>query len=98
MRQVFLIAPPLFFYFLERISKSFGIEYFDQNTLYQMIWKYVQENKKTMEGQLRILGASCDWTRGKFTLDPDIVKIVYKTFKKLYDNGLVYKGNKLVNY
>ncbi|HBL52188.1 MAG TPA: valine--tRNA ligase [Candidatus Blackburnbacteria bacterium] len=71
---------------------------FDQNTLYQMIWKYVQENKKTMEGQLRILGASCDWTRGKFTLDPDIVKIVYKTFKKLYDNGLVYKGNKLVNY
>lgn len=71
---------------------------YDRETLYKMIWDYVQENKHTMEGQLRKLGASCDWTRNKFTLDPDIIKIVYKTFKKLYENGLVYRGERMVNY
>lgn len=71
---------------------------FDRDTLYKMIWDNVQENKSTMENQLRILGASCDWTRNKFTLDPDIVKVVYKTFKKLYEDGLVYRGERIVNY
>ncbi|MDO8503729.1 MAG: class I tRNA ligase family protein [bacterium] len=71
---------------------------FDRETLYKMIWDYVQENKSTMENQARILGASCDWTRNKFTLDPDIIKIVYKTFKNLADDGLLYRGKRLVNY
>jgi len=71
---------------------------FDRETLYQMIWDYVQKNKGVMESQLKALGASCDWSRNKFTLDPDIVKIVYETFKKLYDDGLVYRGERLVNY
>ncbi len=71
---------------------------FDSKTLYQMIWDYVQKNKKTMESQLRCLGASCDWTRNKFTLDPEVVKIVYKTFKKLYVDDLIYRGERLVNY
>lgn len=71
---------------------------FDRETLYKMIWDYVQNNKSTMETQLKILGASCDWTRNKFTLDPKIVKIVYKTFKKLYDEGLIYRGERIVNY
>ena len=53
---------------------------FDRDTLYKMIWDDVQENKTNMENQLRSLGASCDWTRNKFTLDPAIVKEVYKTF------------------
>lgn len=71
---------------------------FDRNTLYKMIWNYVQENTKIMKRQLRQLGASCDWTRFKFTLDPDIIKIVYETFKKLYDDGLIYRGERIVNY
>jgi len=71
---------------------------YDRDTLYKMIWDDVQNNKKTMENQLRRLGASCDWTRNKFTLDPDIIKIVYKTFKKLYYDGLVYRGERIVNY
>lgn len=71
---------------------------YDRETLYKMIWDYVQENKTTMENQLRALGASCDWSRNKFTLDPEIVKIVYKTFSKLQADGLVYRGKKLVNY
>jgi valyl-tRNA synthetase len=71
---------------------------YDRKTLYKRIWDYVMENKKNMEAQLKALGSSCDWTRNKFTLDPDIIKIVYKTFKKLYDDGLVYRGERIVNY
>ena len=71
---------------------------FDQPTLYKMIWDDVQKNMTTMHSQLRQLGASCDWSRHKFTLDPEIVKIVYKTFKKLYDDGLIYRGKRIVNY
>lgn len=71
---------------------------YDQKTLYKMIWDYVQNNKQTVEAQLKKLGASCDWTRNKFTLDPEIVEIVLKTFKKLYDDGLIYRGERIVNY
>jgi valyl-tRNA synthetase len=63
-----------------------------------MIWDYVQENTGTMESQLKKLGASCDWSRFKYTLNPEIIRIVYKTFKKLYDDGLVYRGERIVNY
>jgi valyl-tRNA synthetase len=71
---------------------------YDRDTLYKMIWDYVQENTGTMESQLKKLGASCDWSRFKYTLDTEIVKIVYKTFKKLYDDGLIYRGERIVNY
>lgn len=71
---------------------------FDRGTLYKMIWNYVQSNKRMMESQTRALGASCDWTRKKFTLDPQIVKIVYRTFKKLYDDGLVYRGKRVISW
>lgn len=71
---------------------------YDNDTLYKMIWDYVQDNKGEMERQMRLLGASCDWTRNKFTLDPKIIKIVYRTFKKLYDQGLIYRGERIVNY
>jgi valyl-tRNA synthetase len=66
--------------------------------LYQKIWNFTQENKKHMEDQVRRLGASCDWSREKFTLDSKIVEIVYKTFKKLYDDGLVYRAKMTVNW
>lgn len=66
--------------------------------LYQMIWDFTQANKSHMENQTRKLGASCDWSREKFTLDPSIIKIVYQTFKKLYDDGLIYRANRIVNW
>jgi valyl-tRNA synthetase len=71
---------------------------YDQKTLYKMIWDYTMKYKQNMENQLRALGASCDWTRNKFTLDPKIVKIVYKTFKRLYNDGLIYRGERIINY
>jgi len=71
---------------------------FEREALYQMIWDFAKENRPIMEAQLKRLGYSLDWSRSKFTLDPDIVKIVYKTFKRLYDKGLVYRDLKLVNF
>ena len=87
-------------YVFEKKLKKQGKSRFDydRTSLYQMIWNYVMKNKKNMENQLRALGASCDWSRNKFTLDKDIVKIVYQTFKKLYDDGLIYRGERIVNY
>src|SRR3989344_1451629 len=81
---------------LEREGKSrFD---FDRETLYKMILNYVLENRKGMQNQLRRLGFSLDWNRDKFTLDKDIIKIIYSTFKKMYDDGLIYRGERLVNY
>src|SRR3989344_1650979 len=70
----------------------------ERDEFYKETLAFTLENKKFMEGQLRDLGASCDWSREKFTLDPDIVKTVYDTFKKLYDDGLVYRGARPVNW
>lgn len=71
---------------------------FDRQTLYQMIWDYVQKYKNVAVSQMKKLGASADWDREKFTLDPDIVKLVYETFKKLTKDNLVYRGERLINY
>lgn len=71
---------------------------FDRDTLYKKIWDYVQDNTGVMEEQLKRLGASCDWSRFKFTLDPEIVKVVYSTFKKLSDDNLLYRGERIVNF
>ncbi len=71
---------------------------FDRDTLYKNIWDFVHANRGAMENQLRRLGFSLDWSRNTFTMDPKIVTTVYKTFKKLYDDGLVYRGARLVNY
>ena len=71
---------------------------FDRETLYKMIWDFVESNRGTMENQLRRLGFSLDWSRMKFTLDPKIIEVVYKTFKKLHDEELVYRDLKLINY
>ncbi len=71
---------------------------FEREELYKMIWDFTQKNKVHMENQLRQLGASCDWSREKFTLDPEIIKIVYRTFKKMYGDGLVYRGTRVINW
>lgn len=69
-----------------------------ENELYREILKFTQKNKKIMENQLRKLGASCDWSREKFTLEKDVIKIVYETFKKLYADGLIYRDLRVINW
>src|SRR3990167_8617237 len=71
---------------------------FERPILFQMIWDFVQENRGTMEKQLKSLGFALDWTKEKYTMDPDIVDIVYDTFEKLFKDGLIYRAERLVNY
>lgn len=71
---------------------------FGRDELYKMIWDFVMKNKGNMEHELKRLGFALDWSKEKFTLDPDIVKIVHRTFKKLFDDGLIYRAKRLVNY
>lgn len=69
-----------------------------RDELYKEISDFTLANKITMENQVRRLGASCDWTREIFTLDERIIKIVLRTFKKLADDNLVYRGERLINW
>ena len=71
---------------------------FDQSTLYSMIHEYVEDHRGGIQKQLKRLGFSLDWSREKYTLDPEIIKLVYKTFHQMYNDNLIYRGYKLVNY
>ncbi len=84
----------------EKHLKKQGKSRFDYNReeLFKNIWEFVMENKHIIKGQLRKLGFALDWEHEKFTMDEDIVKIVHKTFHDLYNDGLIYRANRLVNY
>lgn len=66
--------------------------------LHAEIMEFTLSNKSFMEGQLRQLGSSCDWSRELFTLDERVVNTVYDTFKKLGDDNLLYRGARTVNW
>jgi valyl-tRNA synthetase len=71
---------------------------FSRDDLYKQVWDFVQSNKHGFESQLRALGTSCDWSRYTFTLDNKVVAQAYKTFKQMWDDKLIYRGERLVNY
>ena len=71
---------------------------FNRDELYRQVWDFVHAQRGNMELQIRALGASCDWNSLTFTLDPKVVDTVYNTFQKMWNDGLVYRGEKLVNY
>lgn len=71
---------------------------FDRNTLYNLIWDFVQKNKALIEEQFKKMGASLDWTRYTFTLDPKVLNLVFNTFKKMEAEGLIYRDDYIVNY
>ncbi len=64
----------------------------------ERIWKWKGESGGTIIGQLRRLGASCDWSRERFTLDDGLSKAVLKVFVELYREGLIYRDKRLVNW
>ncbi len=71
---------------------------FSREELYKQIYDYVEENKTTFANQLRAFGTSCDWEFYTYTLDDKVIKTAYSTFKKMWDDGLIYRGERLVNY
>ncbi len=62
------------------------------------IGAYAKESHDTIISQLKVFGASCDWSREAFTLDEKRNLAVKTVFKKMYDDGLIYRGNRIVNW
>lgn len=66
--------------------------------LYEEILKFTNQKKKEIRNQMKELGISCAWKYEKYTLDKDVVKLVLETFKRLKDDGLIEKSERLVNW
>ncbi len=81
---------------LARMGKSrFDLS---REELYSGIYDFVQDNKQGFYDIFRTLGSSCDWSRFTFTLDEKVVNTAYATFKKMWNDKLIYRGERLVNY
>ena len=71
---------------------------FTREQLYGQVWDFVEQKRGNMELQLRALGTSASWKDMVFTLDEKVINTVYGTFQKLWDDGLIYRGERIVNY
>ncbi len=71
---------------------------FARDEYFKMVNNFGIENQKEMESQMRLLGSSLDWSREAFTLDSKRSAAVKTAFKKLFDEGLIYRGNRIVNW
>ena len=71
---------------------------YDRDSLYKEIWNFVEANKKVIENQVKRMGPGLDWSRYTYTLDDNVVNIVYSTFRKMLSEGLVYRDDYIVNF
>ena len=62
------------------------------------VWEWKEQSGNTISRQIRRLGASVDWSRDRFTMDPELSDAVTEVFVRLYEEGLVYRGKRLVNW
>jgi len=84
----------------ERELEKLGKTRFDfsREQLYSQVWDFVDQKRGDMELQLRALGVGASWKDLTFTLDDKVIKTVYGTFKNLWDDKLIYRGERIVNY
>ncbi len=64
----------------------------------EKVWEWKEKSGGTIIAQLKRLGASCDWSRNRFTMDEGFQKAVIEAFVRLYEEGLIYRGKRLVNW
>ncbi len=64
----------------------------------ERVWQWVHQYKSRIQDQHRRLGASCDWSRERFTLDEGLSKSVREVFVRLYEEGLIYRGERIINW
>ena len=85
---------------VERKLEAEGVSRHDigREAFLERVWDWKAESGDTISRQLRRLGASPDWSRERFTMDPELSKAVTETFVRLHDDGLIYRGKRLVNW
>lgn len=84
----------------EKLLEKEGKSRFDfsRDQLYSQVWNFVDEQRGNMELQLRALGVGAAWEHLVFTLDNKVVSTVYDTFKNLWNDGYIYRGERMVNF
>lgn len=84
----------------KKIRKEEGKSRYDlgREEFLKKVWDWKEKHGGIIIEQLKKLGASCDWTRERFTMDPGYSKAVAETFVDLYNKGLIYKGKRMVNW
>src|SRR5260370_21750236 len=77
-----------------------GIDYhkLGREEFEKQVWKWKAEAGSEITQQMRSIGESCDWSREKFTLSPEMSRVVREVFVRLYEEGLIYRENRLVNW
>ena len=77
-----------------------GIDYrkLGREEFERRVWKWKEESGGKITQQMRQIGESCDWSREKFTLSPELSRVVRKVFVELYREGLIYRDTRLVNW
>lgn len=71
---------------------------YDREEFIEKVWEWKREYGGTIQNQMRAIGDSVDWSRERFTLDDGLSRAVQTIFKQLYDEGLIYQANRLVNW
>ena len=71
---------------------------FGREKFIEQVWDWKEEYGGTIVKQLRKLGASCDWSRERFTMDEGLSRSVREVFVRLYEEGLIYQGNYIINW
>ena len=77
-----------------------GINYRDlgREEFVKRVWKWKEESGGTIQRQMRQIGESCDWSREKFTLSPELSVVVREVFVRLYEEKLIYRANRMMNW
>jgi valyl-tRNA synthetase len=85
---------------VERLIAKEGLTRHDlgRERFLERVWQYMDQYRGRIREQMRILGASCDWSRFTFTMDPGPSRAVRRTFKHLYDKGMIYRGERLISW
>src|SRR5579863_9169625 len=85
---------------VERLLASEGTDrhQIGRTAFVERVWTWVHQYKSRIQDQHRRLGASCDWSRERFTLDEGLSKAVREVFVRLYEEGLVYRGERIINW
>src|SRR6266850_2204378 len=85
---------------VERVIAKEGKTRFDlgREAFVARVWAFVRETGPTILEQLKMIGASCDWTRTRFTLDPAYSRAVREVFVRLWEEGLIYRGHRVIHW
>jgi valyl-tRNA synthetase len=77
-----------------------GINYRDlgREEFVRRVWQWKEESGGTIQRQMREIGESCDWSREKFTLSPELSRVVLEVFVRLYEEGLIYRDKRMTNW